>query len=115
MYSSLSRGISNAPFYDQAARAVACMAATLGRSVKSVGNFESIGFYVVAPILKGKSDQRLGEMVDLPWGPAHFLYVGSLLLQLLFTTLIDQNTPMCRNNLIGTNVPHVPYAKALLT
>jgi len=49
MYSSLSRGIKKAPFYDQAARTVACMAATVGRDGKPVDEIESIGFYVVAP------------------------------------------------------------------
>ena len=49
MYSSLSGGTKNAPFYDQTARIVACMAATLERSQKSVSDFESIGFYVMAP------------------------------------------------------------------
>jgi hypothetical protein len=49
MFSSLSRGIRNAPFYDQAARTVACMAACVEKSGKSVGDLESIGFYVVAP------------------------------------------------------------------
>lgn len=49
MYSPLSRGIKNADFYDQAARTVACMATTLERSHKSVNDFDSIGFYVIAP------------------------------------------------------------------
>lgn len=49
MYSPLSRGTKNAPFYHQAARTIACMATTIERARKSVGEFESIGFYVVAP------------------------------------------------------------------
>ena len=49
MYSSLSIGIKKAPFYDQAARTVACMAATVERARRPVDEFESIGFYVVAP------------------------------------------------------------------
>ncbi|MFC1507299.1 hypothetical protein ACFLQ6_09560 [Thermoproteota archaeon] len=49
MYSPLSRGTKNAAFYDQAARTVACMATTLERSHTSVKDFESIGFYIMAP------------------------------------------------------------------
>jgi len=49
MFSSLSGGTRRAPFYDQAARSVACMATTLEKSGKSVGALESVGFYVMAP------------------------------------------------------------------
>jgi len=49
MYSSLSKGTKNAPFYDQAARTVACMATTIERAQKLADDLESIGFYVVAP------------------------------------------------------------------
>jgi hypothetical protein len=49
MYSALSRCTKNAPFYDQAARTVACMATTIERAGKSVDEFESLGFYVFAP------------------------------------------------------------------
>lgn len=49
MYSPLSEGTKNTPFYDQAARTVACMATTLERAQKSINDFESIGFYILAP------------------------------------------------------------------
>lgn len=49
MLSPLSRGTRNAPDYDQAARTIACMAATLEHARKSVGDLESVGFYVLAP------------------------------------------------------------------
>jgi hypothetical protein len=49
MYAPLSRGTKNAKFYDQAARTVACMTAALERVHKSVSDFESIGYYVMAP------------------------------------------------------------------
>lgn len=61
MFSSLSGGIRNAPFYDQAARTVACMAATIESSGKSVTDLESIGFYVLAPdeqIRRGIFDEQ---------------------------------------------------------
>jgi len=49
MFSPLSKGTKNAPSYDQAARTVACMAATLERAGRSADDLESTGFYVVAP------------------------------------------------------------------
>ena len=49
MFSPLSKGVKNAPLYDQAARTVACIATTIERARRSISDFESIGFYVVAP------------------------------------------------------------------
>ena len=49
MFSPLSAGTRRAPFYDQAARTVACMASTLEHSRKQIGDLESLGFYVLAP------------------------------------------------------------------
>jgi hypothetical protein len=49
MFSHLSKGIKNAKYYDQAARTVACMAWTISQSNRSVDDFGSLGFYVVAP------------------------------------------------------------------
>jgi hypothetical protein len=49
MFSPLSRGITNARYYDQAARTMACMAWTISQSGRSVDEFDSLGFYVVAP------------------------------------------------------------------
>ena len=49
MFSPLSAGTRRAPFYDQAARTVACIASTLERSRKQVSDLESLGFYVIAP------------------------------------------------------------------
>jgi len=49
MFSSLSKGITNAKYYDQAARTVACIAWAISQSGCSVNEFESLGFYVVAP------------------------------------------------------------------
>ncbi len=47
--SGLSKGVTNAPGYDQAARNVACMAEMLERAGADPGAMESLGFYVVAP------------------------------------------------------------------
>jgi hypothetical protein len=49
MFSSLSKGVTHAKYYDQAARTVACIAWAIGQSGRSVSDFDSLGFYVVAP------------------------------------------------------------------
>jgi hypothetical protein len=49
MFSSLSKDITNADYYDQAARTVACIAWAIGQSGRLVSDFDSLGFYVVAP------------------------------------------------------------------
>jgi len=50
MFSALSSRTTNAWGYDQAARTVACMAWAISRSKRAVKDFDSLGFYVVAPI-----------------------------------------------------------------
>jgi len=62
MFSPLSRGTKNAPYYDQAARTVACIAWTIEQSNKDVGDFESLAFHVLAPheqITKGKFSAQM--------------------------------------------------------
>lgn len=49
MFSALSTGVKNAPFFNQAARNVACMAKVMERAGRSVDQLTSIGFYVLAP------------------------------------------------------------------
>jgi hypothetical protein len=49
MFSSLSSGVTNARYYDQAARNVACMAETLRRADHNPLNMTKLGFYVLAP------------------------------------------------------------------
>ncbi|MHA1907092.1 MAG: hypothetical protein ACW98Y_07345 [Candidatus Thorarchaeota archaeon] len=49
IFSRLSKGITNAKYYDQAARTIACIAWEIGQSDRSVNDFESLGFYVIAP------------------------------------------------------------------
>jgi hypothetical protein len=80
MFSLLSKGITHARYYDQAARTVACMAWTIGKSNRSVNAFNSLCFYVVAPeeqitrgtfssqikksSLKEKVERRIGGYSD---------------------------------------------------
>lgn len=49
MFSKLSSGVTNARYFDQAARNVACIAELIYRAQIPPSKFEKIGFYVVAP------------------------------------------------------------------
>lgn len=49
MSSGLSSGVSNAPYFDQAARNVGCIAETLSRANRKANQLDQIGFYVLAP------------------------------------------------------------------
>ena len=49
MSSTLSTGVTNAKYYNQAARNVACMAEVLCRASAPPSDLENIGFYVIAP------------------------------------------------------------------
>ncbi len=49
MFSPLSRGVKNAPLFDQAARNVACVAEVLRRADRAPDTIAALGFYVVAP------------------------------------------------------------------
>ena len=49
IFSRLSPGVSNAKYYDQAARTVACIAELLHKARLSPSRFESLAFFVVAP------------------------------------------------------------------
>jgi hypothetical protein len=64
MLSPLSPGITNARYYDQAARSVACMAEAISLSGVELGQIDNIGFYVLAPkasIDKGTFDRYLSK------------------------------------------------------
>jgi hypothetical protein len=64
MFSPLSPGITNARYYDQTARSVACMAEAISLSDVEPGQINNIGFYVVAPktsIDKGTFDNQLSK------------------------------------------------------
>ena len=49
LFNRLSAGVKNAPYYDQAARSVACMAETLRRANRDPGAMEDLSFLVLAP------------------------------------------------------------------
>jgi hypothetical protein len=49
LYSGLSKGVTNAMYYDQAARNVACIAEVLSLANRQVDFFSRLGFYVLAP------------------------------------------------------------------
>lgn len=61
MFSGLSSGVSNARYYDQAARNVACMAEVLNRASRNPTSMTDTGFYVLAP----KSQIEKGLFADL--------------------------------------------------
>lgn len=49
IFSGLSSGVTNARYYDQAARNVACMAEVLRRAKRIPSKVKILGFYVLAP------------------------------------------------------------------
>jgi hypothetical protein len=49
MFTKLSEGVKNAPYFNQAARIVACMAEVLKRAEMQMEEFNALGFYVLAP------------------------------------------------------------------
>ncbi|MFW6282058.1 MAG: hypothetical protein ACOC1O_04625, partial [bacterium] len=49
IYSKLSSGVSNASYYNQTARNVACMVEVISRENIYIDNLNDIGFYVLAP------------------------------------------------------------------
>lgn len=60
--SRLSAGTRNAPYYDQAARTLGCMAETLRKARRSPKKMESLGFVVLAPersIQEGLFDEAM--------------------------------------------------------
>lgn len=60
MFSRLSSGVTNAPYYDQAARTVACIAEVLKRARRSPSSLTCLGFYVLAP----ESQVKRGVFVE---------------------------------------------------
>ena len=49
LFSRLARGVTHAPYFDQAARSVACIAELLYRANRRPDQFSSLGFYIIAP------------------------------------------------------------------
>ena len=60
LYSRLASGVTNATYFDQAARTAACMAEVLGRANRSPSQVPRLGFYVLAP----DSQIRKGVFVE---------------------------------------------------
>ena len=61
MFSGLSKGVKNAPYFDQAARTMACMAEVVKRAQICLSQFQNIAFYVVAPKSKKNNFSGLRE------------------------------------------------------
>ena len=64
MNSPLSSGITNAKYYDQAARSVACIAEAISLSGANLGEIDQIGFFILAPeasIKKGTFKNKLSK------------------------------------------------------
>jgi hypothetical protein len=62
MFRKLAAGVKNAPYFNQAARNVACIAEVLKRAGRRVQEFSALGFYVLAPasqIEHGLFDEHL--------------------------------------------------------
>jgi len=59
MFSKLSSGVTNAKYFDQAARNVACIAEVLGRANVDPHTVQSLGFFVIAP--KSRIDEGIFE------------------------------------------------------
>lgn len=64
MFSNLSAGTKNAPTYNQAARNVACMAEAIFHSGRTVGEFDDLGFFILAPAPKRRRDEKLEVLVN---------------------------------------------------
>ncbi|HMA59685.1 MAG TPA: hypothetical protein VKN64_05265 [Halanaerobiales bacterium] len=59
MNSQLSKGVTNASYFDQASRNVACIAEVLNKSNIDIDQIDSLGFYVIAP------EEKLNEKTNL--------------------------------------------------
>lgn len=62
MFSKLSSGVTNAKYFDQAARNIACIAEVLGRAAIDPQSVHSLGFFVIAPqsrIAEGVFDSQM--------------------------------------------------------
>ena len=62
MFSKLSSGVTNARYYNQAARNVGCIAEVLKRSKQNPSNLTRLGFYVVAPQVQINDDVFIRHM-----------------------------------------------------
>ena len=64
IFSKLSSGVSNASYYNQAARNVACMAEVISRKGIGSGNLDDIGFYVLAPESQIEKKSSFGRYIS---------------------------------------------------
>ncbi|CAB5161479.1 hypothetical protein D3OALGA1CA_5082 [Olavius algarvensis associated proteobacterium Delta 3] len=62
MFSKLSPGVTNARYYNQAARYVACMAEMLKRANRRPEQFEQLGFVIIAPDEQIRADVFTQQM-----------------------------------------------------
>ncbi len=49
LFSKLSKGVKNAPYFDQAARYVACIAEVLRKAERPLTQVSNLAFYIIAP------------------------------------------------------------------
>lgn len=64
MFSKLSTGVSNARYFDQAARYVACMAEVLRQGNVSPSIVDSLGFFVIAPQSQFETEKSFKAYTD---------------------------------------------------
>lgn len=64
LFSKFSRGATNAPGYNQAARNIACMASLVERSSCSFKGFSSLGFYLLAPAVQIKIEPSFTQFME---------------------------------------------------
>jgi len=62
MNSKLSKGVSNAVYYDQAARNVACIVELVRKNARVIGQYKKIAFYLIAPKCKIDEPNSFLEM-----------------------------------------------------
>jgi hypothetical protein len=62
MFSKLSAGVTNAKYFDQAARNVACIAEILNRAGVDIASIENLGFFVIAPQSRIEEGVFAGQM-----------------------------------------------------
>ena len=70
MYSKLSSGVTNADYFNQAARAVACIAEMFSEKKLDISEVEDIGYYALAPeehLKKAKSFNKYTSKDDIKY------------------------------------------------
>ncbi|MBI4331800.1 MAG: hypothetical protein HY673_11015 [Chloroflexi bacterium] len=62
MFAPLTRGVRHAPYFDQAARTVGCIAETLAHSKRQPAQMSHLGFYILAPRKRVEEGDLTGHM-----------------------------------------------------